>query len=1718
MALPLICLLSFNASAQQYSIVINGDFESMCLLPNEGSHFLDELPQQLVACQGTAVNYTAYFSGGSDNAANWEWTVYGAASHTASGNTVHVTWGDGDMGELVLTVTTVSGRTITHSQLVRLIDNPIVAASTVPACVTDHVIHVCSGESVEFTDLSHAESSDIVGYYWSSSYGTSSSRSYTIENVVSDCRVTHRVYNNCGCYDEEVFEVEVLDGEPLTIDCYGAACEGSAVTYHASSPACDDFEWVIWGGTLVAGQHTGDFTVLWDNPQNGIGTISLDGAACGESGACPAKLSVKIPIIEDGVAISGKTAVCEGEGVIYSVPLYGSTEYHWTITPTGPDEVKINDANQMEYIFTQDGTYKIYVDYKCKFLDCDSLCSDTLTVEVKPRMAITGESEICVTKSCVLSTSPLEASTWTVKDIATEQTVYTSQAPETQLATTFSSAGHYMVTAANDDYCNEAEFFLTVKDAPPAPTLGVIDPDNPTEACPNSSKLFTGHFPNPAYSIIWEPAGTTASPQSVTGDEVTITFGATACDVYAYTYDRQLQCRSAGHYTQHVETFALEPVAISSPITVCPGTRIEWTDNDVPYQEGVIYEWQIEENKQYCATIEGSIFNNEATLKVNDFDPMPTGTLSFRVYLFRTYCSGNQDTTAILINVGAVGTPNLAIAPIGTVCQNNDVVINGSGCNPNNYRWFFPDDNSMSQGNPVYHTFTRAGNNTVTLTCNPYDYCTNDNYLARVRANVLVNPAPPVVSLGYDGTNVYTNPPLSTSDYSFTWSHTNTNNYSVPAITGIYTYTCTVTSLTSPFCSVKLKENVKPCNGLTVVQDVALDYCTGSVSFHVDNPPAEVHWNLDGIPHGTPSYAGTHNERISFPVTSVGNFAICATCDDGYHCYKGSCAFTVDFIPLFAFEKQCSTIVVSNASRYLDGTKTVTLSVNNAPQTPFTVNQPTITIPTSDGTYTFVLVSYDGTTLNCPLGTVSIANTSNQTVTITTANTANPTQTCDNTAIELTASLPSPYTISSSHWVFDDHNTFADVIGGSVFHTFKYKTTSYSVSVTTTDENGCTSIGTFAINSNNNELKTEELRIKPTSLLTCPGNNRAIEYLANGNHPSSATYNWSTPPTPDFSYEHNVTYTDDYSVEVTNTNYCKTEASVNVPFLNKPIAMIIPEKYYYCAGEEIKLHGEPDDAGSYQYLWSVTDAATSQSVTYTTGTVTFMAPSSQCIYVVNLTVTDATTNCSATADPVTISVLTTPPAPTIALSSDNHCIDDPPVVLKSIGPVNDIHWSNGNYGSVAYYYYPGYASAYYYDQPSGCQSALAEIRIPAAPDFDALLTGCYEACSGSGKLPVYGLLPVWQRFAWLWCHGDGMGICEDDPDAVNSILVTLNGAGKYQLIVNYYDDCSVQSPPFTLMTGGECGCDNFSASANSKCSLDGCLLVYDVTVSVCNTSEEDVCLSLLDQIDENDNLNIVYTNFAPQVVSPHDCYEFRILLNVSELNPTATVFGLLDDDCSFCMDQFSIELTPVAGNLEVDCRQQIINIDVYQNTNLTDVSTLYYDFSIDFGTIFTNPNVVATWSEPGKVENYVFDGRFLSGLGAVDKNAERVCIYALICDNERVCLHYYCIDAEDILPIAQQRNSSGGDTNGEAFARPVRNHGTPQLVPNPALDEVTVVADGEITEVVVMDMHGRHLLTVKDMTTVDISSLASGMYIVRVRVKRGDDTPDSIDYLKLTKK
>lgn len=730
-------------------------------------------------------------------------------------------------------------------------------------------------------------------------------------------------------------------------------------------------------------------------------------------------------------------------------------------------------------------------------------------------LAILGDQEVCLSNPATLTTNSDPADnlvTWKVYDIDNGgQPVYSSPTPAALLSSSvIASAGRYRVTAENASYCSEASFILTVKDPPPSPTVAEMDPDNPSMARLNSAILLKATPPNPLYNVLWEPV---CSTSTLSGSEVTVNYGSEVCDVNAYYYDRQLQCRSTLPYTHHVEPFVFAQTHLPKTLTVCPDTRIIWDDNIVPEQEGVLYEWQLEEFFQHCATIEGSIHSGPNTLHINDINYPLSHTISFNVYLFRYYCN-SADIDTVRIVILPPQSPSLSITAPTAVRQHTQVQLSGSGCRSGSggtgtLMWHFSDNNRTATGTPVSHTFDHPGDILVTLTCNPYDACGNRRYLPSVSQAVRVKPLPK--------------------------------------------------------------------------------------------------------------------------------------------------AHTVDFLPAFSLENACSAIVIHNNSLYLDTSKTIQIEVGDGKgfvydhiTCPVSQNTITYTYPGSGGHFEFTLVAYDGQPLSCPLGSTEIANSSGLQVDITSANTVDKRWTCNNTPILLTASLPSPHTIQHSHWAFDDHGTCLDTFGNSVYHTFRYESqaqTLYSVMVNVTDENGCAHNGGLPIFSSDNHLKNESLTIEYQYCPMCPGNAVIIKYNANGSMPScSATYNWSTAPCTTYNpFNHHETYyTDDYSVTVTNDRYCKTKASVNVPFKNKPSALIIPKKYHYCTGETVILHGEPDLTNAYTYVWTVCLDGTNQCTTYTTGTVTFPAGNTGCSYTVNMTITNSE-GCSAQADPVTITVVSQDP-------------------------------------------------------------------------------------------------------------------------------------------------------------------------------------------------------------------------------------------------------------------------------------------------------------------------------------------------------------------------------------------------------------------------------------------------------------------------------------------
>ena len=1754
-ALLLMCAVGFHAGAQgdrvvppgpdpnsgsrQYNVVIIGDFESKCLLPNVGQSHYDEFPNAVVACQGQEVTYTAYASTDGDNVVGWSWSVTGAVSVSYNNNVATVLWGNGETGELTVTITMSSGHIYTHRQTVRLIEKPVAVASSVPEYDASHTIYVCYGMDVEFTDQSHTQSSDIAGYLWEGCGSTSSTRSFLLQNVTTPCTVTHRVYNNCGCYDEEEFFIEVLPGHPLQLSCYGTACEGSTVSYHATSPSCTQYFWSIEGGHLVSGQGTPDITVTWDSPLDGYGIISLDGPICG-NGACQGGLSVRVLIIQNGVAINGQTAVCEGEAVVYSVPLYGSTHYDWNITPsTGVSVTPLNGANKVTCLFNTPDTFRIFVKYKCDFLACGEFRSDTLTVVVKPRLEILGDKEVCRTNTITLTTNDENNNlfTWNVYDLANNQLIYTSPSPTDQLASSvIPNAGRYRITAENSNYCNEATFVLTIKDPPPAPTVAEMSPDNPTIACPNSTIRLNATPSNPYYNFIWE-ACSTATPAVVSGEEVSITYGSEVCDVAVYHYDRELQCRSRTSYTHTVVPFVLAQSHLPKRITVCPGTRIVWGNDIVPEQDLVLYEWQIEDKKQRYITVEGNIHNGPNTFMVSDIYPAISNPISLQVYLSRRYC-GDEKIDTVQIIIYPMQHPSLSFDPQDAICQNSQVQLSGSGCTTcvdanaiGRYTWSFSDIPQTATGQTIYHTFDKPGDILVTLTCNPYDVCDNSNYLPSVTGIIKVIPNPPAYSIGYDGTNVFLEPPLSSTDYAIRWGHTADTNNTVPALLGGgVDYSCMIISRTNPRCTTMIKNEAVLCQPLQLGPP-SIDYCNKTVSFSVLNPPMPIVWSVLSGDVGDQIINGSLNEYLTLPVNSVGNIVVKARAEADEPCFSSTTMFTVDFLPDFSLQKACSAIVIRNNSQCLDASKVIMIKVTeaggNINYLTFPVSQSVITYPTgSGGHFTIELYSYDGMPLvpPCPIGSVDIENTSNLPVDITSANTGHIHQTCNNTAIQLTASLPSPHTIVHSRWDFGDGGTCLDTNGNSVYHTFRFDPNNpleYTVNVFVTDENGCVSHDTIKITSFENDLKSESLVIDGEYPMTCPGNNRLIKYLVNGNIPqcTTARYNWSIDPSLTLHpiYTHETRYTDDYSVVVTNANYCKTEASVNVPFKNKPSAIIIPKKYYYCTGEEIVLYGKPDNENNYTYAWSVYESVAQTTVPYTTGTISFTAPSYGCTYTINLTITNDE-GCSAQADPVTITVVAPPPAPSISIDPTQHCIDQHPVKLVSNNPSQLLHWSNGDYGNTAYYHYPGPAIAYYYDPVSGCRSDSAVINIPAAPDFDALLTGCYKVCDSLAEtsLPVYGLLPLLQPYGWDWYYNNYLSQYGPFGYQPYPLMLPLNGFGSYYLSVNYFEECKSTSKPFVLQEDDVCKCDSIDISYVCKDShVKDCHLIYEIDVTVCNNSHTTRTFNTLTPLFDLISGNITITNntFVATSITPSNCYYFTLELEVSILDPMVASFMIKGSKCNV---DFSIDLTP-----DINCSQLATGL-ITPNGTITGVNTIYCDFSINVSGV---TDVLAVWSNPQSVVNYTLTGTGVSGLCAFGQgdlsNSENACVYVLACVDKKPCIYYYCVPAADLL-------ASPKSSPLERTGRDADNSPDPTLKPNPTTGEVAIEMSNplsggsvvgtsdKVLEILVMDMNGRTVATFTGSDHFNISNLPSAAYIVRIKTQH--DNADKITYLKLVKK
>lgn len=1731
--------------AQVCDITITGSFDSECIYDFK-EDVTAEYPDFMIACKHSTVVYTASVNNNLFTPSSYTWMVYGDVSHTASGNQLTVTWDNGTWGQVVVSVANAAGDVCAEDSYVRLIDNPTVGAVTVPAYTVDlsgdKIIYVCAGSTVQFIDNSTAEGGDIAGYNWSCLQAPpAATPNYTITDVQSSDVVHHSVYNNCGCMDEEEYKIVLLEGEPLELECFGTVCEGATVTYQALTPTCSGYYWYVDGGTLVGGQGTATPTVQWDRPAGGYGVIGLDGMQCGNV-ACPAMMSLKIPVIHSGLQIEGETDVCVGDAVLYTLPVFGSTKYKWVVSPVaGVDTTMKYNTNELRLVFNQAGTYTLQCSYQCDFLGCGPYDAEPLTITVRPPLEITGSERICVANACSLQTSPAVTAQWTAYNLSAGNTV-AATGTGTAFSHTFATPGSYLVTAENAAYCGPATFVLTVAAPPPAPTVADLDPDNRHTACPNLGITLAGTPSEPNYSLVWAPACTTASPQMFSGDNVTISYQADVCDVYVYNYDQVLQCRSECYYVHQVTALTPAPLNLPQSITVCPGSLIQWGDSEIPDQsdEAMLYEWTMAEDDQALASVVGTHLDNGVTLAVSETNPIVS---PLHVNLIRTFCGNFSTTYPITIYVQDLSGTPLSITPVGPVCVGDEVEFTGTGCNPSTYTWDI--DGEHIAGNNIDHTFTQEGKHLVTLHCNPYTYCTNPDYLPTRRTEVVVNPLPMVegLSVNYSTGNISVVPAtLTTTDYDFAWTYRATaqsleypvgGNSSMITAQNPGTYSCTVTDKQT-HCSrtVGVLYDVTPppsCNTMTLTG--TYDYCQHTLSLSAGQYSSPVTWSVRGGDYSIET-SGTNNRYADITFSDIGIYTVTARSGAGV-CYSNTWVQTVDFIPHFVFLPGCNKVFIKNRSQYAEAGTTVYITVTN--DCTNEVGYITMNVDDTAGmyvpasvpgicTFTFTLTGYgvNNNLTPCVLGTVEIGHPAMSPgfvpVSVTSSN---GNHTCENTPLQLTASLNyQGASIATTTWSFIDGSVLT-TNGQTVFHTFSAG--GHSVTATTTDNHGC------AMDSNPIHITSHaspfdgNVLLDPQSNPICPYVN-TIDIL----FPPGATYfEWWSHKDPThvvYSNPYPTYQSDDYFVYATNTNNCKTQATTFVKFLNAPTASIYAEKYVCCVNEEMTLYGGQDPAnGQVTYNWSVSGPLSFSQSGATPNIV--IVPPYQGTYTATLTVTNPS-GCSATTT-ATVTASTPAPAPTLSFVG-NPCISDAPVQLSASGCTGEVHWSNGSTGTTALYYNPGIATAYCYDPAVGCPSQTAQIRIYRQPDFDALLTGCYQKCRPwfDGELPVYSLTDNGQTIQWDWRLNNtslttGNGTYFDQP-----LILPLTGYGVYNLVVNYGGSCSETSPALDISTKELCDCDDLEVTYSVEIlPTEDCSLAYRVRVTVCDTSDEqEACLDGVSLVNNPTGIEIVYTDFASTPLPPNDCYSFIMDVVVPGMPPVMATFRLTDNDCMICEKDFNVNFLPEID----DCLDEMGVRELSVNTDLTSEVAAYFEFTLGFSPC---DNIVALWSEPAMIFNYFPVGASqASGLIMIDiatlsqylPTNEPICFHAIICCDKEMCHSTVCLKPDELCMMLEAAgvrvegwNDEGTDMTPGRMTVPKSDI---QLIPNPATGTTRVTGTtDEVAEILFLDMAGREAARFLDTDICDISTLPQGMYIVRVATRKDPDQPLNVTYLKLVK-
>lgn len=188
------------------------------------------------------------------------------------------------------------------------------------------------------------------------------------------------------------------------------------------------------------------------------------------------------------------------------------------------------------------------------------------------------------------------------------------------------TATEYRITATHSRYA-AANFAVSVKENPPALTTT----NGSHEVCRGEALLLSAHPTSSNYYIHWEPTCPSSYSKASDGDDYTVFFGNTICDVEVYQIDKEYGCQS-DPLIHKVAVFNLAPLSLAPLTTVNAGSTITLS---VPNQSATVtYKWTIAPSN--AASVIGDHLSSTVHILTNHLtnDSAPY----IYVKLLRKYC------------------------------------------------------------------------------------------------------------------------------------------------------------------------------------------------------------------------------------------------------------------------------------------------------------------------------------------------------------------------------------------------------------------------------------------------------------------------------------------------------------------------------------------------------------------------------------------------------------------------------------------------------------------------------------------------------------------------------------------------------------------------------------------------------------------------------------------------------------------------------------------------------------------------------------------------------------------------------------------------------------------------------------------------------------------------------------------------------------------------